>query len=102
MARSTILVTGGSGFIGAALLRALVGGGLSRGEEVRATTRRLARRATPTPPVWVECDVLRPDTLPAALEGVRCAYYLVHSMGAATKRSYRSLDRRAAETFAAA
>ena len=29
----------------------------------------------------VEADVLRPETLPAALEGVEVAYYLVHSMG---------------------
>jgi uncharacterized protein YbjT (DUF2867 family) len=30
---------------------------------------------------WRVCDLLRPETLPGALAGVRVAYYLVHSMG---------------------
>jgi uncharacterized protein YbjT (DUF2867 family) len=43
-------------------------------------------------------DLLEPGTLPAALEGVETAYYLVHSMGSAG--DFEREDRRAAEAFA--
>jgi uncharacterized protein YbjT (DUF2867 family) len=45
-------------------------------------------------------DVLKPDTLPAALRGVHTAYYLIHSMAAS--RDYAETDRRGAEAFAGA
>jgi uncharacterized protein YbjT (DUF2867 family) len=45
-------------------------------------------------------DLLEAGTLPAALEGVETAYYLVHSMGSAG--DFEGEDRRAAEGFAAA
>jgi uncharacterized protein YbjT (DUF2867 family) len=48
----------------------------------------------------VHGDVLAPDTLPAALEGIDTAYYLVHSMGA--RGDFAADDRRAAENFARA
>lgn len=43
----------------------------------------------------------RPETLPAALAGVRVAYFLVHSMGSG-HADFAELERRAAEAFASA
>jgi uncharacterized protein YbjT (DUF2867 family) len=50
----------------------------------------------------VEGDVLRPETLGPALEGVRAAYYLVHSMGRGGDVDFVERDRRGAENFAGA
>jgi uncharacterized protein YbjT (DUF2867 family) len=50
----------------------------------------------------VEADVLRPQTLPAALEGVDVAYYLVHSMGRGGSGDFSARDREAARNFGAA
>jgi uncharacterized protein YbjT (DUF2867 family) len=44
-------------------------------------------------------DVLDPDSLRPAMEGVDCAYYLVHSM--AGDKPFEKLDREAAHCFAA-
>jgi uncharacterized protein YbjT (DUF2867 family) len=45
-------------------------------------------------------DVLDPASLTEAFEGVRVAYYLVHSMGAAT--GFEEIDRQGARNFARA
>ena len=45
----------------------------------------------------MEGDVLKPETLGPALEGVELAYYLVHSMGSG--RDFESQDREAARSF---
>ena len=45
-------------------------------------------------------DVLRPETIPAALAGVDTAFYLVHSMS--SSRPFDDADRAAAEAFGAA
>ncbi len=90
------LVTGATGFIGRSLLPAL----RARGERVVAGSRRPpAARRGGVP--WRECDLLRPETLPRALRGVRIAYYLVHSMGGG-RADYRALERQAADAFARA
>jgi uncharacterized protein YbjT (DUF2867 family) len=49
-----------------------------------------------------EADVLQPQTLPAALEGVEVAYYLVHSMGRGGSGDFSARDRDAARNFGAA
>jgi uncharacterized protein YbjT (DUF2867 family) len=92
-----VLVTGATGFIGRALRPAL----LARGLEVRATTRRLGRAPRDGREEWVEADLLRPETLTPALEGVDVAYYLVHSMGDRSE-DYREREHRSAEAFATA
>jgi uncharacterized protein YbjT (DUF2867 family) len=46
----------------------------------------------------VEGDVLDPETLRSALEGVHTAYYLVHSMGSGEE--FEERDRRGAQLFA--
>ncbi len=48
----------------------------------------------------VAADALNPDSLPAAMQGVDIAYYLVHSMSAGP--DYAPLDYQAATNFAAA
>ena len=93
------LVTGASGYIGGRLVPELLDAGFT----VRAGARELIHlRDQP----WAEqvelahADVLDPDVIRTALEGVDVAYYLVHAIGKGT--DFEELDRRAARTFAAA
>ena len=86
---------GASGYIGSHLVPRLA----ERGHHVRAAARN---RDALTARGWadVECvaaDVLRPETLDAALGGVEVAYYLVHSMGSGG--DFPRLDREAARNF---
>jgi uncharacterized protein YbjT (DUF2867 family) len=93
-----VLVTGATGFVGSALVPAL----RARGYPVIAGTRRPAPPAPPAEGVtWRTCDVLRPETLGPALEGVATAFFLVHSMGQGGGR-FRDLEERAAASFARA
>jgi uncharacterized protein YbjT (DUF2867 family) len=89
-----VLVTGATGFIGRALRPALI----SRGLEVRATTRHLGRGHLNGGAQWVQCDLLKRETLAPVLEGMDAAYYLVHSMGHSSG-DYRALERRSALAF---
>ncbi|NUQ38635.1 MAG: SDR family oxidoreductase [Caldilineales bacterium] len=74
-----ILVTGATGYLGGRLVPRL----LQADYSVRVLARD-ARRLSGRP--WldqievVQGDVLQPETLPAAMEGVHAAYYLIHSM----------------------
>ena len=92
------LLTGASGYVGGRLLEELQ----RMGVPLRCLARRpdfLRPRLAPGTEV-VEGDVLNPLTLPAALEGVRTAYYLVHSMAA--EGDFEAIDRRAALYFGSA
>jgi uncharacterized protein YbjT (DUF2867 family) len=90
-----VLVTGASGFIGQRLVKALCAEGLS--------PRCLLRRPLPLPDgaETVIGDLLMPETLPPALDGIDTAYYLVHSM-AGGRADFEKRDRAAAENFIAA
>lgn len=90
-----VLLTGASGFIGQRLLKAL----LAEGVDLRC----LVRRPGSFPPgVDVAIgDLLEPATLPAALEGIDTAYYLVHSM-AGGRAGFEERDRTAAVNFSKA
>ncbi|HEX6106564.1 MAG TPA: NAD(P)H-binding protein, partial [Gemmatimonadales bacterium] len=93
-----VLLTGATGYVGGRLLRALESGA----RPVRCLARRpehLQSRVAAGTEV-VAGDVLSPETLGPALEGVRTAYYLIHSM--ASGSTYADDDRRGARAFAAA
>jgi uncharacterized protein YbjT (DUF2867 family) len=93
-----ILVAGATGFVGRALVPAL----LEAGHDVRALSRDRSKGEAMLDPTVevVEGDVLEPESLVDALEGVELAYYLVHSLGAGG--AYEESDRRAADNFATA
>jgi uncharacterized protein YbjT (DUF2867 family) len=87
------LVTGASGFVGRALVPAL----MAAGHEVRAATRRPADYTGGGEAVLL--DVLDGTGLTGALAGCDVAYYLVHSMEAA---EFAARDRDAAARFSEA
>jgi len=95
-----ILVAGSTGYIGGLLSAEL----LDAGEQVRCMARspgsasELARRGAEI----VVADVLRPETLPEALDDVDVAYYLVHSMGRGGGDDFAERDKQAARNFGAA
>ncbi|HEX5527043.1 MAG TPA: NAD(P)H-binding protein [Solirubrobacterales bacterium] len=95
-----IAVAGSTGYIGGLLCHRL--------REDEAEVRALARhpeRAEELKRAGCEvrqADVLEPETLAPALEGVDVAYYLVHSMGRGSDGDFAERDHRGAENFAAA
>jgi len=88
--RSTILVTGASGFIGRRLVPVLV----EEGHEVRAMTRRPASYDGPGTPV--HGDVGDAASLAEPLRGADVAYYFVHSLD---RPDFEARDAEAARTF---
>ncbi len=92
------LIAGATGFIGTALTERL----LADGSQVRALVRSSNRtRDLPADEIDIhEGDVLEPDTLTGAGEGIDVAYYLVHSMGRGGDGDFEDRERRAAEAFA--
>jgi len=95
-----IAVAGSTGYIGGLLCRRLA----EDGEEVRALARdpERAGELREAGCEVVRADVLEPETLRPALEGVEVAYYLVHSMGRGSDGDFAERDHRGAENFAAA
>jgi uncharacterized protein YbjT (DUF2867 family) len=94
-----ILLTGATGYIGGRLVQEL----LKAGHEVRVLVRnpeRIAGRPWTSKVEVFKGDLVKNESLVAALEGVDTAYYLVHSMLAG--KDFEDLDRAAAENFAAA
>ena len=97
-ARTRALVFGASGYIGTNLVPRLI----ESGWQVRAAARH---RAVLEARDWreaelVEADALDPGTLPAAVQDIEIAFYLVHSMAAG--KNFAELDVEAAKNFAAA
>ena len=94
------LVTGATGYVGSRLLRRLVGAG----RPVRALARSPERVEALTGVEAVPGDLLTGAGLEAALSGCETAYYLVHSMEAASGQGdgFAERDRRAATAFAEA
>ncbi|MDX2119586.1 MAG: SDR family oxidoreductase [Gemmatimonadota bacterium] len=98
MSGDRILLAGATGYVGGRLLEALE----QEGRKVRCLARRpeqLRARVRPGTEV-VAGDVQDPASLAAALAGVDCAVYLVHSMESAG--SFEEADRIGARNFAAA
>jgi uncharacterized protein YbjT (DUF2867 family) len=69
---------------------------------VRISETLKIRQPLKQKPVVAYADLLEPQTLPEAMEGMDAAYYLVHSMGGrsiAETKAFAERDRRAAENF---
>jgi uncharacterized protein YbjT (DUF2867 family) len=93
-----VLLTGGTGYIGGRLLKALE----ANGKLVRCLARRpqfLQARVGPGTEV-VAGDCLERSTLLPAMAGTHTAYYLVHAMG--SPRDFEEEDRQSANNFASA
>ncbi|MET0751479.1 MAG: NAD(P)H-binding protein [Solirubrobacterales bacterium] len=92
------MVAGATGYIGGLLARALRDDGVAVRCLVRdpAKARDLERIGCEI----VRGDVLEPETLGPALEGVNAAYYLVHSMGRGSGGGFADRDATAANNFA--
>ncbi|HQN01983.1 MAG TPA: NAD(P)H-binding protein, partial [Candidatus Hydrogenedentes bacterium] len=93
-----VLIAGATGYVGGRLLRVLE----EKGVPVRCLARRpevLQTRVGPQTEV-IKGDLAFPETLPAAFDGVSCAYYLVHSLG--NRDDFESEEERTAQHFATA
>ncbi len=89
-----VLLTGATGFVGHHLYPEL----RAAGHEVLLATRDVERARREAPDrSWLYCDVTRPESVRAALEGCDAAYYLVHSVAASA--DYPAREARAAEAF---
>lgn len=95
-----IAVAGSTGYIGGLLCKHL----RDEGREVRALARHpeRAEELKQAGCELVRADVLEPETLGPALEGVDVAYYLVHSMGRGADGDFAERDHEGAENFARA
>ena len=93
--KNLVLLTGATGYVGGRLLKAL--------EESQYHLRCLVRRPELLRPRVdsktdvVKADVLDRSSLIPAMDGVKIAFYLVHSMGSA--ESFEENDRIAAQNF---
>lgn len=94
-----LLVTGATGYVGGRLVPRL----LDAGYRVRVLVRdpdRLQGRPWRHQVQVIQGDVLRSQTLPAAMKGVDAAYYLIHSMSSSD--DFHQRDLRAAQNFGCA
>ena len=85
-----VLVTGATGFVGSRLVEPLI----EAGNEVRVFVRDAADYRGPRGAEIYEGDLLEPETIPPALEGVDAVYYLVHSMKSGGE--FEEMDRKLA------
>lgn len=92
-----VLVTGVTGYIGGRLVPKLLEAGYDVRVMVRHNPERLQAREWAEAIEIFEGDVLEPGTLPAALEGIAFAYYLIHSMKQGAK--FEERDEKAARNF---
>jgi uncharacterized protein YbjT (DUF2867 family) len=93
---SLVLVTGASGYVGAAIVPRLK----ASGHEVRAFARTPGKVTAPVDGI-VAGDAVTGQGLDRAMDGVDVAYYLIHSMEAATP-GFDTAEATAAANFAQA
>ncbi|MGK2933483.1 MAG: NAD(P)H-binding protein [Solirubrobacterales bacterium] len=96
-----VLIAGATGYVGRKLAVRLA---RTDGASVRVVARSPAKAKDLEEAGCevVKADVLEPETLGPAMDGVRVAYYLVHSMGRGATEDFAETDRRAATNFAKA
>ncbi|KIH76506.1 Uncharacterized conserved protein YbjT, contains NAD(P)-binding and DUF2867 domains [Geoalkalibacter ferrihydriticus] len=94
--QGSVLITGATGFIGKRLTQRLLDDGFSVRCMVRRTTTAMPEGAE-----IVQGDMLKPETLEQALDGIDTAYYLVHSMSGG-RTGFERRDRDAADNFVTA
>jgi len=97
-----VLLTGPTGFVGGRLLPALDKEGFHVRCLVRLSEKLTIKRPLKQEPEVAYADLLAPETLPKAMEGMDVAYYLVHSMGGrsiAETKAFAQRDRQAATNF---
>ncbi len=94
-----VVVTGATGYVGGRLVPRLLEAGYRVRCLVRDASRLQGRSGLPQVEV-VTGDVLRPESLAAAMVGAVAAYYLVHSM--AGGEGFHERDIAAARSFARA
>lgn len=97
---NSILVTGVTGYIGGRLVPRLLQNGYHVRVLIRGNGERLDARPWKDDVEIVIGDVLIPDTLTRAMDGIDVAYYLIHSMGG--QNGFSKRDIQAATNFAAA
>jgi uncharacterized protein YbjT (DUF2867 family) len=95
-----IAVAGSTGYVGGELCARLCRQGaqvraLARDPDAAAELKRIGCEVG-------RADVLEPETLGPALDGIDVAYYLVHSMGRGSDGDFAERDKAGAENFAAA
>jgi uncharacterized protein YbjT (DUF2867 family) len=95
-----VLVTGATGFIGSRLTARLSEQGWQVRCLVRDRRRPSALALEAAGHELHEGDVLRPETLRGAGDGVDAAYYLVHAMGRGGSRDFAPRERAGAQAFA--
>lgn len=98
--KQTVLVTGATGYIGGRLIPRLIAEGYRVRVLVRSNRNRLDDRDWSDKVEIVVGDVLKPQTLPDAMQDVDVAYYLIHSMS--NNRNFHERDRTAARNFGSA
>ena len=96
--KTRCLVTGATGYIGGRLVSKL----LDHDYRVRVLGRdckRLEGRNWYDKVEKTEADVLKPETLDAALKNVDVAFYLIHSMSAGSDEHFHERDLQGARNF---
>lgn len=96
----SILVTGVTGYVGGRLIPRLLQADYKVRVLVRGSAERLNGRSWKDQVEIAIGDVLVPETLTKAMQGIDAAYYLIHSMG--THGEFSARDIQAAENFGSA